>query len=173
MDTIQKRVKAVLDRQGISESALAKMININQSALNQALKRNNPSYQQLPKIAEWLGVSEDWLRNGGTPPWENDDPARVHKEFEKILGLPEGYLTGGRPSGKTAIVGEEAKEYQVELDHIVENHPLVIQLKTKCIGLCERYLDMAELCKQKDIDISQRAIDETKAFLDSLNQIKK
>lgn len=100
------------------------------------------------------------MNTGSTtyPHWDN---------IAKYLDVPADWIRNGGPAPweQNNRATENAVHYTTD---DIENHPLVIELKTRFIAQCERHLDLVELCKEHNVPVSPRGIEETKAFLDML-----
>jgi transcriptional regulator with XRE-family HTH domain len=66
---IARRVKAEMDRQGMSSVRLARRADISEKTVSRLINaRFNPSDHTLERIADALGVSDQYLRVGDIPP---------------------------------------------------------------------------------------------------------
>lgn len=62
-----ERMKAIIDGKGLSQKAAAAYLNIAETQLSRYLRGQVPDPQKLVRIAEWGGVSIDWLLSGKDP----------------------------------------------------------------------------------------------------------
>ena len=106
-------VKDLCEKQGISLNTLEEKLELGKNSLY-GLKRNQPSAERLQQIADYFGVSTD-------------------------------YLLGRRDN--TAIAGEKAPEYEIELDDLdgrimlFDGKPLSDDDKRAIKGIIEGYLN--------------------------------
>lgn len=75
--TADERWSLAIKRAGYpSQDALADAIGVSKQVLNQIKKRRTPGLKRWPVIANALGVSLDWLRDGaGSTPWADTTTA--------------------------------------------------------------------------------------------------
>lgn len=60
-----KRVKEARDKLGISQAQLAERVGLSQQGINKLEQRDSPSSKAIVELAMALGVSPEWLKNGG------------------------------------------------------------------------------------------------------------
>jgi transcriptional regulator with XRE-family HTH domain len=83
---IGKRIAEVRDQAGLSQSALAREMELSQSALSQIeAGERNPSYDTLRQIADALGVSVAYLVGAEV----EDLTAEEEAHFRQYRGLSE------------------------------------------------------------------------------------
>ena len=64
METLAQRLKFVMDEQGISQNALARMIGVTQPSIKKVLDGNTLNPKNILEIAKALNVSPEWLKTG-------------------------------------------------------------------------------------------------------------
>lgn len=85
MSSLQKRLSSKLEEKRISQEELANMIGASQAAVSKIILGETKRSRFLPKIAESLGVSEQWLLYGeessnakildsSVDEWDNNTP---------------------------------------------------------------------------------------------------
>lgn len=96
MMPVAKRIFALLDKQGKSQQALADYIGKSKQTVNGWQKDENTSYTKyINQIAEFFGVTTDYLLTGTQPPIINENDAikalvktYSTEELLKISALP-------------------------------------------------------------------------------------
>lgn len=80
------RILMLLKENNMQQKDLAKALGLSSNALTGWKNGNNTSYMKhLPKIAEFLGVSVDYLLGNNTPTNENDFTYALYDEITHDL----------------------------------------------------------------------------------------
>ncbi len=142
---IRKRVEMACARSGLKLTDLAKKVGLTPQAMGKSLDKNQSTYKRLDDISEVLGVPADWIRNGGTPPWEKNRLAETINEYEANI---------------TANATITADELYEELQ----------ALKIEFIMLAGVHLDLVSRCKAKGMDVSEDRVEDVLAVLERLKK---
>lgn len=99
-DTFPNRLRAKMITNGLSQSDIARLIGYTPTGVWNWLQGNTfPRPETLSALADKLGVTEDWLRDGDaipdpdSPPGENDQPESIAERMES-LRVEVAALTG-------------------------------------------------------------------------------
>ncbi len=114
-----KRLNEVLQRSGWSKSELARRSGVNYDSLNKYLagKVEQPRGDSLPRLAQSLGVSALWLREGVGPQGaKKTGGKKADKDFENLTQL--GRETGIPASPDEAIL-ETVPNPHKDADYLV------------------------------------------------------
>ena len=80
METLAQRLKVIMDEQGISQNALARMVGVTQPSIKKIIDGDTLEPKKILEIANALGVSVEWLKTGkGNAP---DFSANIEEEEE-------------------------------------------------------------------------------------------
>lgn len=80
MGTLGERIKNLRDGQDLTQDDLAKLLHVNRSTMaNWEINRAQPDLETLIEIADYFGVSIDYLATGREQP-ENDASLNQSKE---------------------------------------------------------------------------------------------
>lgn len=119
METLAQRLKFVMDEQGISQNALARMIGVTQPSIKKVLDGNTLNPKNILEIAEALNVSPEWLKTGkgDTPDFSEeveDEEENGHLVRVEVLDVYASagngeFLTGDLAGDIQAV--EFASEY--------------------------------------------------------------
>jgi transcriptional regulator with XRE-family HTH domain len=82
METIHERIKAKREAKGVTQTQMAKDLGVSYQAVQQWERSPDPSKavstapkrQRLEQVAEYLGVSHEWLMTGKEPMEALDNP---------------------------------------------------------------------------------------------------
>lgn len=87
METLGERIRYAREAKGLSQSDIARHFGISRiSVLNWEHDDTRPKVERIQKLAEVLGVSEEWLLSAKGKP-----PTRRRKSVSKIDELLEGF----------------------------------------------------------------------------------
>ncbi|MCK3658533.1 repressor [Pasteurellaceae bacterium Pebbles2] len=64
MDTLAQRLRYLLDTQGVSQNALAKMIGVTQASVGKIIRGETLEPKKIYEIATALNVNVEWLKTG-------------------------------------------------------------------------------------------------------------
>lgn len=119
METLAQRLKFVMDEQGISQNALARMIGVTQPSIKKVLDGNTLNPKNILEIAKALNVSPEWLKTGkgDTPDFSEeveDEEENGHLVRVEVLDVYASagngeFLTGDLAGDIQAV--EFASEY--------------------------------------------------------------
>lgn len=90
-----------------SQQELARLLNVNRSAVTQAKKRDAVPEMWIFKLARDLGVSQEWLESGRGEPGPASSPASGDAEFAKVPKVNARLCAGGG----SFEVGGEVEDY--------------------------------------------------------------
>lgn len=80
METLAQRLKVIMNEQGISQNALARMVGVTQPSIKKIIDGDTLEPKKILEIANALGVSVEWLKTGkGNAP---DFSANMEEEEE-------------------------------------------------------------------------------------------
>ena len=119
METLAQRLKFVMDEQGISQNALARMIGVTQPSIKKVLNGDTLNPKYILEIADALNVSPEWLKTGkgDTPDFSKeveDEEENGHLVRVEVLDVYASagngeFLTGDLAGDIQAV--EFASEY--------------------------------------------------------------
>ena len=119
METLAQRLKFVMDEQGISQNALARMIGVTQPSIKKVLNGDTLNPKYILEIADALNVSPEWLKTGkgDTPDFSEeveDEEENGHLVRVEVLDVYASagngeFLTGDLAGDIQAV--EFASEY--------------------------------------------------------------
>lgn len=115
MATIAERIKEGLVRAGMSQADLAAATEIGKSSISTYISgAYEPKRRNICKIAEALGVSEDWLMGGDVP------PTREEYSFNNVfpITLKQFPLLGEIACGEPIFAEEEHESYIIASGNI-------------------------------------------------------
>ena len=92
-----KRLKQAMKERNMTQTALARAIKVNPSSISQYLSGSNePSPCNLKKIADALGVTEEWLTELEEDEVETNSNDRLTPEKAgKLMGVSAQYVRQG------------------------------------------------------------------------------
>lgn len=64
METLAQRLKVIMNEQGISQNALARMVGVTQPSIKKIIDGDTLEPKKILEIANALGVSVEWLKTG-------------------------------------------------------------------------------------------------------------
>lgn len=64
METLAQRLKVIMDEQGISQNALARMVGVTQPSIKKIIDGDTLEPKKILEIANALNVDVQWLKNG-------------------------------------------------------------------------------------------------------------
>lgn len=80
-EAISQRIRRLMDRQGLTQQALADLLGLSQPAVSHYLKGRIPPPEVLLQLARLGGTTVDWLLSG-----EGSDPAHRVGETAAVYG---------------------------------------------------------------------------------------
>lgn len=123
METLAKRLKVIMDEQGISQNALARMVGVTQPSIKKIIDGDTLEPKKILEIANALGVSVEWLKTGkGEAPDFASEVDSVEEENEpfytriEVLDIYASAGNGEFVSGDLAGY-VQAVEFQNEYFH--------------------------------------------------------
>lgn len=83
MQTINNRIKMVLERSGKTKTAFGESLNVSQQYISKLVKTGNPSELLINDICEKYHIRKEWLVDGTGDP---DQPLDRQDEIAKLTG---------------------------------------------------------------------------------------
>lgn len=104
MDTLYK-ILQLIKKNGLTENEFTKKVGLNKSAVSDWKSGKTSSYNKhLPKIAEVLDVSIDYLLDNSIPTNKNNDEKELNLNSDELLFLIEYRKLS--PRKKTILIGK-------------------------------------------------------------------
>lgn len=107
----------LLQKHGLTSYKLSQLIGVSQSTLSDWKRgRSTPKQDKLQKIADYFGVTVDYLMNGVEPKLADRDAltAKDKKDIAKDMEAIRKKLTS-KEDGPASFDGEDIEEAEVEL----------------------------------------------------------
>ena len=113
--TVFERIESLRKAQGISQGKLEKELGFSNGSISK-WRNSTPTYERIQKVAEYFGVSADYLMTGETPTDKKEvtltkrDERDIKKDLDNIM---EKLSTG--EAGPASYNGEELDPEAAEL----------------------------------------------------------
>lgn len=102
MTTIATRLKATRHEKNWSQDELAKKSGVSQGTIGNIESGARRAYGSLPRIAEALGVRNNWLRDGDLPKYDFPPPLATNHTAQSPSA--EYNVTHTQPRGKVPLI---------------------------------------------------------------------
>lgn len=90
MQTINDRIKIILERSGKTKTAFAESLRVSQQYISKLIKKGNPSDILIEKICQMYGYNEEWLRTGeGNPVIKRTKSQEIGAFASEVINLPD------------------------------------------------------------------------------------
>ena len=76
--TVFERIESLRKAQGISQGKLEKELGFSNGSISK-WRNSTPTYERIQKVAEYFGVSADYLMTGEMPPEKPAPPVTTEK----------------------------------------------------------------------------------------------
>ena len=89
--TVFERIESLRKAQGISQGKLEKELGFSNGSISK-WRNSTPTYERIQKVAEYFGVSADYLMTGETPTDKKEvtltkrDERDIAKDLDRIMG---------------------------------------------------------------------------------------
>lgn len=109
--TVFDRIEQLRKTQNLSQGKLEKELGFSNGSISK-WRNSTPTYERLQKVADYFGVSVDYLMTGETPEEKKDVTLtrRDERDIEKILDQTreqllsqEGLMFDGQPASPEAV----------------------------------------------------------------------
>lgn len=124
MGTLAQRLKVIMDEQGISQNALARMVGVTQPSIKKIIDGDTLEPKKILEIANALGVSVEWLKTGkGEQPTfsqavENDEEEDKPQLRVEVLDV---YASAGNGTFITGDLAAEICAIEFENEYFMQN----------------------------------------------------
>ncbi len=124
METLAQRLKVIMDEQGISQNALARMVGVTQPSIKKIIDGDTLEPKKILEIANALGVSVEWLKTGkGEQPSfsqavENDEDDAKHQLRVEVLDV---YASAGNGSFLTGDLAGDICAIEFENEYFMQS----------------------------------------------------
>lgn len=126
METLAQRLKVIMDEQGISQNALARMVGVTQPSIKKIIDGDTLEPKKILEIANALGVSVEWLKTGkGEQPSfsqavENIDTEEEEKHQLRVEVL-DVYASAGNGSFLTGDLAGDICAIEFENEYFMQS----------------------------------------------------
>ena len=113
--TVFERIESLRKAQGISQGKLEKELGFSNGSISK-WRNSTPTYERIQKVAEYFGVSADYLMTGETPTDKKEVPLtkRDERDIKKDLDSIMEKLSAGE-AGPASYDGEDLDPEAAEL----------------------------------------------------------
>ena len=126
METLAQRLKVIMDEQGISQNALARMVGVTQPSIKKIIDGDTLEPKKILEIANALGVSVEWLKTGkGEQPSFSQAVENIYTEEEEKHQLRvevlDVYASAGNGSFLTGDLAGDICAIEFENEYFMQS----------------------------------------------------
>lgn len=141
-EAFAERLKEILDDKDVSQARLAKAMETTPQAISSYVKgKTTPDYDMLCNIAEYLGVTTDYLL--GVSHTLSDEESAILEEMKGAGDVDFNFLRAFRQT--KAIRDNLRKLYSGHVLEEISDNALTLQFVSEIRAVCEKYSAISQI----------------------------